>query len=160
MRSITKHYDQLLWTLVLMVFILWFYSAVIFENFQGEFAEGEITCDSVWVCFTQTFNEGIRQGGGIGDVLNRYNQANSKYYATWILVVTFFIIINVIFLNIIFGIIIDTFSELRDHERERLYDETENCFVCGVDRTEFCKMNDDFDKHLKEEHNLWHYVFF
>ena len=47
---------------------------------------------------------------------------------------SYYIIIGVILLNIIFGIIIDTFGALRDETNERA-EELENlCFICGTKR--------------------------
>ena len=44
-----------------------------------------------------------------------FNPNNRKfYYARLVFEITFFLIINVVLLNIIFGIIIDTFAELRE----------------------------------------------
>ena len=44
---------------------------------------------------------------------------------------SFFVLINIVLLNIIFGIIIDTFGELRD-QRNELEDEILNkCYICG-----------------------------
>ena len=43
----------------------------------------------------------------------------SKWWIKWAIEITFFMLINVISLNIIFGIIIDTFAELRDAQKER-----------------------------------------
>jgi inositol 1,4,5-triphosphate receptor type 1/inositol 1,4,5-triphosphate receptor type 3 len=33
--------------------------------------------------------------------------------------------------NIVAGIIIDTFGSLREEENDKLIDKTENCFICG-----------------------------
>lgn len=49
----------------------------------------------------------------------------------------FFIIINILFINIIFGIIIDTFGELRDERKALIKDVEQKCFICGVDSYDF-----------------------
>ena len=54
----------------------------------------------------------------------------SGHHHTWQVVIT-------IFLNLFFGIIIDTFGELRGAENERLADENSVCFICGIDRSTF-----------------------
>lgn len=58
----------------------------------------------------------------------------TKYFVRFFYDVTCFIIINVIFMNIIFGIIIDTFAELRDKKNKMEMDKTTVCFVCSLDR--------------------------
>jgi len=74
--------------------------------------------------------------------------------------VSFYMLINIISLNIIFGIIIDTFAELRDGQNTREDDLTNVCFVCGNDRETFEKVGSSFDKHCKFEHNPVNYINF
>lgn len=74
--------------------------------------------------------------------------------------VTFFAFINVIFINIIFGIIIDTFAELRDQKSEVAEDMKNICFVCGLDRYVFDKNADGFDNHIERDHQVWNYLFY
>lgn len=74
--------------------------------------------------------------------------------------VTCFLIINVIFMNIIFGIIIDTFAELRDNKTTKDSDKKNKCFICNLDRHKFENMVGGFENHIEEDHNLWNYLFF
>ena len=59
---------------------------------------------------------GLRAGGGIGDALQPppFYTDLTYYSERFFFDVSFFLMINIIWLNIIFGIIIDTFAELRD----------------------------------------------
>ena len=51
----------------------------------------------------------------------------------------------VIFLNVVFGIIVDQFAELRDQRKERDNDIANCCPICGTD------VSDDSEgDHLKE----------
>ncbi len=62
--------------------------------------------------------QGLLAGGGVGEVLKQPDPYNSEnYYSRALFDLTFFIIIIIIWLNIIFGIIIDTFAELRDKKK-------------------------------------------
>jgi hypothetical protein len=118
----------------------------------------------------------------------------------------FFVIITVLLLNIIFGIIIDTFGKLREDASEKRRLQRDFCFVCGISRDVFEAASHDhsvetdgggnedgadgdkgtggssnggknargavggvrldvskgsgFAEHIKNEHNLWDYVFF
>ena len=47
---------------------------------------------------------------------------------------SFWAIVITILLNVIFGIIIDTFGELRADHLAKKHDMENTCFVCGVDR--------------------------
>ena len=49
----------------------------------------------------------------------------------------YFLIVLIVLLNIMFGIIIDTFSELRSAKVARLQDTTQRCFICGIDKNTF-----------------------
>lgn len=57
-----------------------------------------------------------------------------RYYIRWWYDFTCFAVINVIFMNIIFGIIIDTFAELRDQNKTKENDINNVCFICSFDR--------------------------
>ncbi len=48
------------------------------------------------------------------DINNFYEVDNEKYFIKLIINLIFFLLINTVALNIIFGIIIDTFDDLRD----------------------------------------------
>ena len=79
----------------------------------------------------------MRNGGGIGDALTMmsYSQTNATYYAIrYFYDLSFFAFINIVFLNIIFGIIVDTFAELREKKNKMDEDKKTICFVCGENR--------------------------
>lgn len=64
-----------------------------------------------------------------------YSQENATYYAIrFFYDLLFFASINIVFLNIIFGIIVDTFAELRESKNKMDEDKKTICFICGVDR--------------------------
>jgi len=70
----------------------------------------------------------------------------------------FFIVLILILLNIIFGIIIDTFAELSEEQRKMEHDKHEKCFICGESKANLEKKSIDFHKHIQEEHSIWNYV--
>jgi len=63
-------------------------------------------------------------------------------------------------MNIIFGIIIDTFAELRDAQNTRDEDPKNVCFISGYERDVFEKQGKSFDKHITHEHNPVNYINF
>lgn len=114
-------------------------------------------CSSMWKCVKYVFCYGLRQGGGIGDLLPL------TVLSRWLIDTLFFIVVTIMLLNIIFGIIIDTFSSLRSDKLDRLADTTGICFVCGIDELTFeraSKEPDGFQRHLKLDHNMWSYLYF
>ena len=66
-------------------------------------------CGELYLCFFYVVNLGLRNGGGFAESLSGIDK-DKKFVARTIFDITFFIFITVIALNIIFGIIIDTFS--------------------------------------------------
>lgn len=84
------------------------------------------------------------------------------------------IILVWIMLNIVGGIIIDTFGSLREEENEKLRDKEDNCFICGnlkfflfilnllravFDRNS-SQSSGGFQEHIKINHYMWNYLFF
>ena len=69
----------------------------------------------------------------------------------------------IIILNIMTGIIIDTFGSLREEYNEYIADTETYCFICGNDRETLDKESSEregFDYHVKEEHYQWNYLFY
>ena len=77
---------------------------------EGDYS---IYADNLKIAFVSTFNYGLRSDGGIGDAMRIYDPKtdgpNDQAYLM-IFQLAFFILINILFINIIFGIIIDTFG--------------------------------------------------
>lgn len=63
-------------------------------------------------------------------------------------------------INILFGIIIDTFAQLRDTKQTIDWDMRNICYICSIDRNTFDKYSDGFERHIARDHNLWQYVFY
>lgn len=77
---------------------------------------GENNCLTMFQCFATMLNKGLRFDGGIGDVTMgiHYGDKNEMYLVKLMHDTLFLIMVKVIMLNVLFGIIIDTFAQLRD----------------------------------------------
>jgi hypothetical protein len=165
--SIILHIDQLVLTLILAMFVIFVYSFLFTgELFAYMSPEENSPCENLSDCFFYIINKGFRNGGGIAESLTEI-RSNYLYTGRTISDISFYMIINVISLNIIFGIIIDTFSQLRDSQQERSkpstytdVDELLNCFVCGNTRSDFTKKGYDFDHHITVDHDEWKYIYY
>eukprot|EP00003_Mantamonas_plastica_P030793 TRINITY_DN775_c0_g1_i5.p1 TRINITY_DN775_c0_g1~~TRINITY_DN775_c0_g1_i5.p1 ORF type:complete len:329 (-),score=132.88 TRINITY_DN775_c0_g1_i5:134-1120(-) len=71
---------------------------------------------------------------------------------------SFFFIVIVIILNILFGIIVDTFAELRTARDWKKHDMTSKCFICDQDAQVFDRESNGFARHIAEEHPMFNYV--
>lgn len=96
----------------------------------------------------------------MGDNMMIVANDNQDFYARIYFDMTFYMLINIIFLNIIFGIIVDTFSQMRDEYDQRKIDSFDNCFVCGLDRGDFGKGGKNFQTHIDKHHDPWKYVYY
>ena len=77
--------------------------------------------------------------------------------------VLFFAVVNICLLNIVFGIMVDTFSQLREQHQERGNIINNTCLICGKHRPEFTKGAHKmgfFQEHIKHEHNVFEYLAF
>lgn len=120
----------------------YYYVSETFYNSSIGLTGGENMCTSVWKCVLTIFSLGPRSSGSIGDMLIRqsYNEDNrGRFYTRLIYDITIFLIINVVFMNIIFGIIIDTFAVLRDENKKKEENIRNICFVCSLNRTKIEK---------------------
>ncbi|KAJ1558731.1 hypothetical protein HK405_013094, partial [Cladochytrium tenue] len=159
--SVTLNWSSLSKTVLLGVIIIYVYSMVGFVYFRNSFdAEQGLYCESLLECFITILSYGLRAGGGIGELLTVPVPDGESYAARIVLDLSFFLIVIVFLLNVIFGIIFDTFGQLREERKDISDDLRNNCFVCSIPASEFQREGKGFDYHIRREHNLWHYLFF
>ena len=91
----------------------------------------ERACDTLLLCLITTMNQGLRNGGGIGDVLRPPSMHESLFIPRVFYDMLFFFILIIIVLNLIFGVIIDTFADLRAEKQQKEDVLKNTCFICG-----------------------------
>ena len=159
-------FPQIIMTFVFGIIQIYCFSILVMYDYSRywnyeELGDNIEPCKKLWTCFLYTLNEGLRQGGGIGDMLNQVDMNNHSFMIAQIIFeIGFFICIQIFILNIILGIIIDAFTEIRTEEESRNYDMENICFVCGNHRSNFVKEGLDFQNHTECEHHIWNYVFY
>lgn len=170
---------SLVWVAILGLVIFYLYALVAFAYFRDVFVPSKsLYCATLWQCTVTMVRYGL-----LGDydevtflskdvicslcqlqMFLRHTQMNSFVNFVYLSIyqVTFFICITTIGLNIIFGIIVDTFSELRDlkvitvgtnHDiyTSRLLqwtaesDMRDTCFICS-------RKSYDFEHHAQVLH--------
>lgn len=120
----------------------------------------ERTCETLLMCIVTVLSHGLRSGGGVGDVLRKPSKEEPLFAARVIYDLLFFFMVIIIVLNLIFGVIIDTFADLRSEKQKKEEILKTTCFICGLERDKFDNKTVTFEEHIKEEHNMWHYLCF
>lgn len=174
-RSVTMNIKQLLMTAMLGVILIYLYGVIAFmfipDLYFDEGIEmgllnkaGDSICMSLLHCFLSTFNYGLRTGGGMGEFLPAETAAEFNslaYNIRFFFDVSFFLLVITILLNVIFGIIIDTFAELREKSSMQSEDMKNVCYICGLNRQALDRDTDEgFEMHVNEDHEVWNYVYF
>jgi len=104
-----------------------------------------------------TLGYGLREGGGVGDVFR------TTLGKRWLLDVSFYLAISLGMLNLIAGVIITTFGQLRENKGIRVADTVGVCFICNIDKQVFDRASvepEGFKTHVKVDHNMWNYMYF
>jgi len=123
---------------------------------------GENNCLSMFQCFASILNQGLRFDGGIGDTTTdvHYLDRHQDYLVKLVHDALFNILVKIIMLNILFGIIIDTFAQLRDKKSRIESDMVNVCFICNYKKLMFEKYAGGMQRHITSDHNLWMYVYY
>uniref|UniRef100_A0A8C2JX19 Inositol 1,4,5-trisphosphate receptor n=1 Tax=Cyprinus carpio TaxID=7962 RepID=A0A8C2JX19_CYPCA len=186
-KSVTRNGRSILLTAVLAIILVYLFSIVGFlflrndfimevdrlasldtelscEFFFNVFVEEEDNteraCDTLLMCIVTVLNHGLRNGGGVGDVLRRPSKNEPLFPARVVYDLVFYFIVIIIVLNLIFGVIIDTFADLRSEKQKKEEILKTTCFICGLERDKFDNKTVSFEEHIKFEHNIWHYLYF
>ncbi|KAJ8955353.1 hypothetical protein NQ318_003447 [Aromia moschata] len=134
-RSVTRNGRSIILTAVLALILVYMFSIIGYMFFKDDFIvtvkkklliqakrRKERACDSLRMCIVTTLNQGLRNGGGIGDIL----RAPSSEEALFVARVTY---------DLLF-------------------------FLRSSNRTAFDNKIVNFEDHIKNEHNMWHYLYF
>ncbi|KAM8755409.1 inositol 1,4,5-trisphosphate-gated calcium channel ITPR3 isoform 1-T1 [Acanthopagrus schlegelii] len=127
---------------------------------QEEGSNTERACDTLLMCIVTVLNHGLRNGGGVGDVLRKPSKNEVLFPARVVYDLLFYFIVIIIVLNLIFGVIIDTFADLRSEKQKKEEILKTTCFICGLERDKFDNKTVSFEEHIKLEHNIWNYLYF
>jgi uncharacterized membrane protein YgcG len=72
--------------------------------------------------------------------------------------------VGILLFNVITGLIVDTFSTLREEAGKRQDILVNSCFVCGFTRANYDDLGitnaPSFDSHKNDVHFMWNYVYF
>jgi len=164
---------QLLSTLALFFVCLYIASFVVFNMYRDDYQAAKsaddsdapdfnLYCDNLYDCVFSTMNVGVRAGGGIGEAMNQPMRGDpqNKFYNRGMFDLGFFVVVNIVLMNILFGIIIDSFADKRAIAQEHKNEVQGQCFICGITKSRFDIENINWRDHIYCEHNMHSYVAF
>ena len=158
---------ELLATLILLVILVYFYTNIGFFFFNSNYAttledQDDNFCSSLVFCFLTNIDAGIRARGGTGDMMIKvsFERHTTNYIKRVFFDVTYFLICIIIMIDLVFGIILGTFAEMREQERIQVMDKYNHCFICDETRANLEKNKEDFKTHNEITHNLWNYTYY
>ena len=164
--SIKVKGPELVASFLLLIFLVYFYSNLGFfylnDNFEADI-EDDISdnyCLCLSFCFMTNFDAGIRARGGAADQMVRISfERHTKLYVIRLFYdISYFLINIIIMIDLVFGIILGTFSKMREEERECDNDKINHCFICHITREIIEKKKENFQFHREKRHNLWNYI--
>ncbi|NXS05683.1 ITPR3 protein, partial [Oxylabes madagascariensis] len=106
-------------------------SLALLSSPEADPEQWERACDTLLMCIVTVLNHGLRNGGGVGDILRKPSKDESLFPARVVYDLLFFFIVIIIVLNLIFGVIIDTFADLRSEKQKKEEILKTTCFICG-----------------------------
>jgi inositol 1,4,5-triphosphate receptor type 1 len=110
-------------------------------------------CETLLMSIITTFDQGLRNGGGIGDFLKRISKDDPQFLYRVLYDLLFYFGIIIIVLNLIFGVIIDTFADLRNEKQKKDDIIRNTCFICGLERRSFDNQSISFETHIQVEYS-------
>jgi hypothetical protein len=167
-KSLIVKGNSLAWTVVFTFVLLYEFAGWAFYFQRDRFYETsgrdkpDQMCRSLLYCFLTMINNGMRWHCGVGKI----TRSESYIIHFWPFIhrfafdLLFFWLIEAIMLKIVYGMILDSFGELRQEHYLIEKDMANNCFICNVEKDECEKNNISFQEHCNEVHNVWDYAFY
>merc|ERR1712124_175992 len=93
---------------------------IMFALMPHDVPDEDLVCQFYWSCALLMMNTGLRNGGGMGESMWVYDfESQPDLWLAGNVVFNFllFLIVNAILLNVVFGIIIDSFADRREKQQ-------------------------------------------
>lgn len=173
LRSIVRPAKVLSLTVLLYLVIVYVFAIIGFYFFRADYnpsvvltqdqIEGRAPyqCQRLFQCFLMSLDQGFKSDGGLGGYLRpNIPGGSARSYARLAFDLFYNIVLIIMLLNIVFGVIIDTFASLRTADKEKMMDMQNRCFICSIDAYTFDRSTKrGFHDHIYMEHNMWHYLY-
>jgi hypothetical protein len=95
--------------------------------------------------------------------MSQKTHINKKNKIIIIIIINKKVWVGILLFNVITGLIVDTFSSLREEAGKRESVLTDSCFVCGYTKDDYVDLglppsSPTFVKHKTDIHDMWNYV--
>eukprot|EP00928_Gymnodinium_smaydae_P073705 TRINITY_DN5685_c0_g2_i2.p1 TRINITY_DN5685_c0_g2~~TRINITY_DN5685_c0_g2_i2.p1 ORF type:complete len:2031 (+),score=578.31 TRINITY_DN5685_c0_g2_i2:833-6094(+) len=154
-ESIIGSAVQVLGTMVLGCCIQYIFVAISFMSFGNGYGFADMDtsqCSTLMECLMGHFDYGFRSA----PVWNSAKLTNTRFLFDY----SYNLLVILIMAAIISGIIIDTFAELREKQKEVEDAMASQCFICSLTKSELERSGIKFEKHILEDHYMWQYARF
>lgn len=167
LKAVYEPRYQIILSLFLFFVVAYFFSIFSYMLFFEDYDDSlQNSCYSLWSCLMVTVDQSYKNDGAIGGFLplpfKPETNSLTVYWGRVFYDYIFNLVVAILLVEILSGIIIDKFGELREDNEEKLKDSMNECFICGQSREELEKElgYDGFRYHTLFEHNMWDYLFF
>merc|ERR1712194_328649 len=154
-QSITESVDKVLGTMVLGFCLQYIFVGIGFMVFSSSYGFADMDtsgCADLLECLKAHWDYGFRSAPVWGSPKLTYTRFAYDY--------TYNLLIILIMAAIISGIIIDTFTGLKEENEAIEEDQASKCFVCSLSKSELEREKIKFDKHIIQDHYMWGYARF
>lgn len=177
-QAVLAPISQIAKTLLLAVIVMYMFTVIAFIIFHNNFDHGtdidQNMCNSMLQCLIFTVYSGIIDATSWAEMtvhemwpgrhyrtdFNKHEQTMLVWSIRVVYDIMFFLLIGVLLIGgVLFGIILDKFTELREERRngaERLNTED---FISGLSREILDGQGNGFVYHQERDQNMWHYMY-
>jgi hypothetical protein len=153
----------LMLTFIVGMEIMYIYALVAFYRFRDDY---DGSCQELKDCIVTTVYQGFRQD--IGSAIAPVAPGDKLWYPRVAFDLSYFLIITTVLMNVIFGIILDTFGALRDETQERGEYMRQHTFISTIPRQDVDKVaqkmnvnnGDGYGFLETQKHDRWKYLNF
>ena len=159
----TKSAKKLLMAAFLAVSVVYSFTSFGFFMINSRAVATDVMphCGELSGCLTNVFYEGVIRGNPL---TNGTVQESRNFFAVEFV---FYVVVATLLVNVVFGIILDQFGQLRDAEDENTKAMNSQCFICGIERSAFDshfnergQQNGFIRSHVMQEHKCGIICFF
>ena len=164
LQAVRQKWTEILLTLLLFFIFEYLFSITAYAAFASDYKDS--TCSSLFSCFLIGVDQTFKQNGGIGafnsKTYTELPEAQDGEYSYGMLwfdwLFNFFLLILIV--QILGGIIIDQFSEIREEAEAKEKDLQGSCVMCGKQKDDIKSEKMDFLTHIRMLHPLWDYLMY